>query len=218
MRGWAKGGLPSDRDFILLGVSLSMGLLLGGWVAVRLFPPPAPASVTEVVATPVPTLVATERPQLKSVDQAPLVTRRLPTLKIPQLNVEAQLAPVGLAADGSMGVPTDGATVAWYSLGPFPGGPGNAVLAGHVDWGQRAAVFWGLGGLQSGAQIELDFQGGPLEYRVAWVEQYRAVTAPLLRVFDASTGSALTLITCGGIFDQATRQYQDRVVVRAVRV
>lgn len=210
----------SDLEVAVLAGSISIGLLVGAAFAVQaLMSSPSPgrvaASAAEIEA-PLPT--ATPIPEVKPISEVPLRTRVLPRLKIPELKVDAPLEPVGLIKGGAMGIPTDGETVAWYSLGPFPGSPGNAVLAGHVDWARRAAVFNRLKELAPGSRLSLDFDlGAELDFRVTWVEQYRVQAAPLARVFDNNTGSALTLITCGGPFDSNTRTYLDRVVVRAVR-
>lgn len=210
----------SDLEIAALAGSASIGLLIGATFYARSLdaaeaPAPRRVAAAEMIApTPVPT--AAEAPPRPLPDIKPRV---LPKLKIPQLNIDAPMQPVGLTADGAMDAPTDGQSVAWYSLGPFPGSAGNAILAGHVDWGQRAAVFRELKNLAPGASLYLDFdRGADLQYQVTWVEQYRAQAAPLNKVFDNMVGSALTLITCGGPFDNRTRTYQDRIVVRAIRV
>jgi hypothetical protein len=219
----------SEIEIAVLAGSVTLGLLIGAAFAAReLGGAPteltaAPAMAVEL--SPTPTLIPT--PTAKPISEVPLRTNLLPRLKIPDLKVDAVMQPVGLTSGGAMGVPTDGETLAWYSLGPFPGSPGNAVIAGHVDWSRRAAVFNRLKELAPGSRLSLDFDPGTgasnpssiaeLEYRVVWVEQYRAQGAPLARIFDNNTGSALTLITCGGVFDNNSRTYLDRVVVRAVR-
>ncbi len=125
---------------------------------------------------------------------------------------------VGLAPDGSMDAPQVGDAIAWYSLGPLPGSTGNAVLAGHVDWDKRPAVFWRLRELEPGDEMTLEFSdGSSLTYRVQWSEQYQVGAEPLGRVYENLTVSALTLITCTGEFDRGSRGYRDRLVVRAVR-
>jgi HD-GYP domain-containing protein (c-di-GMP phosphodiesterase class II) len=69
-----------------------------------------------------------------------------------------------------------------------------------------------------GDAIELtDGDGNVLSYRVVWTRLYQADTAPLDEIFAPTADEALTLITCGGAFDQAARMYVSRWVVRAVR-
>src|SRR5687768_1091778 len=54
-------------------------------------------------------------------------------LTIPTLDINAAIEHVGLDQQKRMDVPQDVNNVAWYKLGPLPGQPGNAVLAGHLD-------------------------------------------------------------------------------------
>lgn len=138
-------------------------------------------------------------------------------IRIPALEVEAGFEFVGLAEDGTMDVPKDPNQVAWYRLGPRPGEQGNAVVAGHVDWGGKAAVFWGLSRLKPGDSVEvIAADERKYEFTVQWLRWYDADRAPVEEVFGQSEATELTLITCGGAFDQKTRQYLSRVVARAV--
>jgi LPXTG-site transpeptidase (sortase) family protein len=149
---------------------------------------------------------------------APLLTRApLPArISIPVIEVEAPVVPVGLEPGGNMASPTDGHLVGWFEPGPRPGEPSNAVLDGHVDWSGQPAVFWRLRELKSGDEIVVR-SGLELQFRyvVTDVQHYRAAEAPLDIVFGATPTATLTLITCGGEFDRASRSYSDRIVVKA---
>src|SRR6185436_6178865 len=46
-------------------------------------------------------------------------------LIIPSINVDAKIIYVGLAPDGSVGVPAGPDEVAWFGLGPRPGASGS---------------------------------------------------------------------------------------------
>jgi sortase (surface protein transpeptidase) len=143
----------------------------------------------------------------------------VPTLiDIPKLGTHASIVPLGLEDDGSMQAPTDPDTVGWYDLGPGVGGPGNALLDGHVDWGGRLRVFGFLKELAPGDQIQLtDADGNVYTYRVQWTQLFEADTAPLDQIFEEGTDQEVTLITCGGDFDPSIHTYLSRWVVRAVR-
>ena len=157
-----------------------------------------------------------------SVEQAAAKSREpaveLPKrLRIPAISVDTGFEYVGLAADGAMDVPKDPSQVAWYRLGPRPGERGNAVVAGHVDWGGKLAVFWGLSRLKAGDVVEVTAADDrKYEFSVQWVRWYDAAQASVDEVFGQGENPELTLITCGGDFDRKTRQYLSRVVVRAV--
>ena len=138
-------------------------------------------------------------------------------LMIPAIGVDAGFEFVGLSADGAMDVPKDAAKVAWYRLGPRPGERGNAVVAGHVDWGGKLAVFWALSRRKAGDVVEVTAADDRrYEFVVQWVRWYDASKAPVQEVFAQGDSTEITLITCGGEFDRSTRQYLSRVVVRAV--
>jgi hypothetical protein len=139
-------------------------------------------------------------------------------LKIPAIGVDATVFPVGEDIEGAMDVPPTPDTVAWWSLGAGTGVPGNVVLAAHVDWGGRLRVFGLLHRLGPGDLIVVvDEQLREYSYQVIWSEWLDA-SAPTEPIFSNSDVAEVTLITCGGVFDQSTRQYVDRLVVRAVQI
>ena len=138
-------------------------------------------------------------------------------IKIPAIGVDAAFEYVGIAEDGAMDVPKDPQQVAWYRLGPRPGEPGNAILAGHVDWGGKTAVFWRLADLKAGDTVEIVASDQrKYEFVVQWQRWFDADSAPVEEVFRQSDVPEITMVTCGGVFDTKTRQYRSRVVVRAV--
>ena len=140
-------------------------------------------------------------------------------LKIPAIGVEADVFPVGEAADGAMDVPPTPDTVAWWAPGFGMGVPGNVVLAAHVDWGGQLRVFGQLDQLGPGDQVVVvDDQLRELFYQVAWSRWVAAEGAPIDEIFGSSDHPELTLITCGGRYDPATREYLDRLIVRASQV
>src|SRR5215207_5505719 len=79
-------------------------------------------------------------------------------LIIPSLEINAPIEAVGQDEEMSMAAPSSVETVAWYNVGPQPGEPGNAVMAGHLDdMRGRPAVFWRLDELQPGDEIIVRF-------------------------------------------------------------
>jgi sortase (surface protein transpeptidase) len=140
-------------------------------------------------------------------------------IDIPKIGTHAEVVPLGQDDDGTMQAPADPDTVGWYELGVGMGVPGNALLDGHVDWGGRLRVFGLLRQLQPGDAIEVsDENGNQLEYHVDWTRLYEANSAPLDEIFQQRPEQQITLITCGGQFDQSIRMYVSRWVVRATRV
>ncbi|HEY3063214.1 MAG TPA: class F sortase [Chloroflexota bacterium] len=135
---------------------------------------------------------------------------------IPRIGTHAAIVPLGLEDDGAMAAPGDPDTVGWWQDGPGLGGLGNMLLDGHVDWGGRLRVFGRLKQLTPGDEISVtDHEGARRTYAVVWTRLYEADTAPLDEIFPTTPEEQLTLISCGGEFDQSTRMYLSRWVVRA---
>jgi sortase (surface protein transpeptidase) len=89
-------------------------------------------------------------------------------------------------------------------------------MSGHVDWGRNTAVFWGLRNLHKGDLIQVGGADGAVHtYVVEWNETFPWQTADVNRIVGPSAESLLTLITCDGVYDQRTKMYSERRVVRA---
>lgn len=140
-------------------------------------------------------------------------------LRLPRLDVDAQVLPVSVGADGLLGVPDNPRQLGWWSASDRPGMPsGSVVIDGHVD---SAAL--GLGALfrlsearPGDAVLLTNAAGSSISYTVVARRSYSKATLPAAEVFAADVGPRLVLLTCGGSFDQATRHYADNVVVYAV--
>ena len=140
-------------------------------------------------------------------------------LRIPAIGVDAPVGPVGIDERGDMAVPEQVQDIGWYRFGPAPGATnGSAVLSGHVDSAQQGlGAFSRLGELQAGDAITVtDTSGRQLRYRVVGKEAFDKQTVPLADLFSRSGAARLTLITCGGPFDEAALSYVDNIVVTAV--
>lgn len=155
-------------------------------------------------------------------------------MRIPVLGVDAAVG--RRYVNAKMPNPTGPGDVVWYDfsewdgLGGVPGGGGNAVFSGHVDYNLQIpwaeahyrgeGVFYALNLLSPGDVIEVEVGGKVMQYTVKWTRQVAAdgpdnVWLPIL-TGDVSVDS-ITLITCGGEFDVATKTYRDRFIVRAER-
>lgn len=173
-------------------------------------PPPTPVAATDQPSTPdLPSVSAAES---SSFNRAPLPMR----LTIPALGIDAPIVSVGLDRDGNMAAPATADVAGWYNLGPRPGEPSNAIIAGHVDWMGAAGVFAQLHTLQPGDIIEVRSQAGAnFQYVVESLQTYQNDTAPVAEIFGGTAEPILTLITCTGPFDARRAEYRDRLVIRA---
>jgi hypothetical protein len=138
-------------------------------------------------------------------------------LTIEALGVEAApIVAVGVLADGSMEIP-GASEVGWYRFGARPGDPGAAVLAAHIAFNGSPGVFRHLEELVEGDRLSVTFADGEVRrFEVTEVARYPKEDLPRRRIFAGGGGGELTLISCGGAFDSASRSYSDNVVVYAV--
>lgn len=158
------------------------------------------------------------------------------TLRIPVLGLDARVSEKTVEPGGAMPDPTGPAQVLWYDMSAYetmggePGEGRNAIFSGHVDYNafvsyagvryRGEGIFYNLGKLQYGDLIEVEYNGETLKYRVLWVRHYSAAPGATDwgEIWRGQEGvDQITIYTCGGVFNPATRQYDDRIVVRAVR-
>lgn len=140
----------------------------------------------------------------------------IPTrFEIPRLGVDAAVEQVGQTPSGAMDNPSDPWNVAWYAPGTRPGAPGNAVIAGHVDYrGIGPVVFWRLRELVPGDEVWVTMDtGARLRFVVQDIQTYYTDAAPLDRIFGATSNSGLNLVSCIGDFDPSSQSYDRRIVV-----
>lgn len=136
------------------------------------------------------------------------------TLRISSLKVDASIEGVGLTSDGAMGTPSDWWVVSWFRHGPRPGDTGSAVIAGHYDADEGPAVFVYLGRLKEGDEVEVtDDAGVTRVFAVERTEAYDEDAVPMEEIFAQSDDMRLNLVTCDGVWDEATQAYSKRLVV-----
>jgi hypothetical protein len=140
-------------------------------------------------------------------------------LDIPTLNVALGLGKLGLNADGTVQVPTNTTTAGWYEYGPTPGQIGSAVILGHVDSYVGPGIFFDLRELKAGDRIIVRLADhATVRFEVLSVAEFSKTNFPSQRVYGSHGYSALQLVTCGGVFDEATGHYESNIVVFAARV
>jgi LPXTG-site transpeptidase (sortase) family protein len=137
-------------------------------------------------------------------------------IAIPAIGVDADIEWVAVE-DGVMEAPSDPWSVGWYPHFGAPGGGGNVVMAGHVDWwGYGPTVFADLGLLGPGDEVVVTGEdGSEFDYVVSetWTVDANSSKDDVRRILYPDGGEALTLITCAGNFDG--EGYDARLVVRA---
>jgi hypothetical protein len=138
---------------------------------------------------------------------------------IPAIGVHSRLMHLGLDAHGAIEVPplfTRAGEAAWYKYSATPGQIGASIIVGHVDTVAGPAVFFRLGALRPGNRIDVTLADGVTAiFRVTGVREYLKSRFPAKTVYRTTHFAALHLITCGGAFDRATRNYLSSIVVFA---
>ena len=207
-------------------------------------PSRTPTSTATAIATPEPTETPTATPEpdltVGSVSELVDLYGEPPDatygrFRISALGVDAPLGTRHVSGDGVMPNPTGPGDVVWYDFAEWTGWGGalgageNAVFSGHVDYAAYVAyadaqfrgrgVFYALDLLSPGDVIEVEVNGEVLRYAVEWRRLVAADGGSWRDIMGSDVEQdSITLITCGGEFNFATRQYLDRIVVRAVRI
>jgi LPXTG-site transpeptidase (sortase) family protein len=151
---------------------------------------------------------------------APGADADIARLRIPAVGIDAPVVTRGTNAAGVMQTPDNAVDTAWYDFTARPGFDGNAVFSGHVDYVKVGkAVFWTLKDLKPDDEIQVQLEDGTIyTYKVSFLKQYDAASAPIEEIVGSTPQQSVTLITCSGTFNNVTRQYDKRLIVRAERV
>jgi sortase A len=137
-------------------------------------------------------------------------------LRIPAVDLEANIEQVGKTKTGAMANPSDWWTTGWYKYGSRPGEIGSAVIAGHLDTETAEAVFWDLQKLKAGDAIEvIDEHETVRTFIVERIAEYDEDKAPLQELFASNDAARLNLITCAGNWKKNSGEYDKRLVVYA---
>ncbi|AUG75354.1 class F sortase [Kitasatospora sp. MMS16-BH015] len=137
-------------------------------------------------------------------------------LRIPRIGVDTAVTDLQVEADGHLAAPATPDVAGWWSNGPAPGGPGNAVLVGHVDSLTGPAVFAGLSDLRPGDGIDVaEADGTTVPFTVRALRGFTKDNFPDDLVYGTTATPGLRLITCGGAYDHDTHEYLSNLVVFA---
>jgi sortase (surface protein transpeptidase) len=138
---------------------------------------------------------------------------------IPSLQIDAVVFPVGLAKDGTtMDVTQDAWTVGWWNGGTggvVPGRAGDSVMTCHNHWYSGDALCQNLYTIAAGAVVDVVLKDGSTHRFKVDTVQTVASDATVPGLFDATGPARLSIITCGGNWDNKTQNYSLRVIVNA---
>ena len=169
--------------------------------------------------TPSPSPSPSASPSPSPSPTAPLLVASPMGVRIPALDVDTGVFPVGLDKNDAIEIPEDIRYVGWYEYGVPPGvDRGSAVLVAHRDGREQGrGVFYSLGTLEPGDKVYvITSEGQELPYKVVSRESILKKSLPYEELFAVNGDPRLTLISCGGFYDPNNGGYQDNVVVTAV--
>ena len=180
-----------------------------------------PSSSSTTMPTTVPAPTATIAPIVTYLADIGVLAPRpvaAPTrVIIAALHIDGPVIPVGVNAESQLDVPPDARTLVWYRNGPSPGGPGSAVIAGHLNWRGTTGIFAKLDKIPVGATITVVYDdGSQQDFIVSAVELVSKPAVAVDGIFAREGEPLLRLITCGGEFEKAVRSYRSNVVVTAI--
>jgi sortase (surface protein transpeptidase) len=167
-----------------------------------------------LAAPPISTASSASAPPPPAAETSTLPASKPVSLEVPSIGVRTgKLMDLGLNPDDSLEVPPDAVTAGWFTQAPTPGEVGPSVIAGHVDYHRVPGVFVRLRDLKAGAEaIVHRTDGTSAVFTIYRVDHYPKSSFPTDKVYGDTAEPELRLITCGGDFDQAARQYTDNVV------
>jgi len=94
-----------------------------------------------------------------------------------------------------------------------------AVIIGHVDSYKGPGVFFNLGDIRPGQVIDITRADHSVaHFRVDAIDSYPKDLFPTEAVYGSVNYAGLRLITCGGDFDEKTRNYESNTVVYATLI
>ncbi|MER7813447.1 class F sortase [Streptomyces sp900116325] len=139
---------------------------------------------------------------------------------IPTIGVTSSLMRLSLNADGTVEVPPaeEGMTAGWYTGGAIPGERGAAVVIGHNDTRFGRAVFHDLKKIGKGADIVIRNERGQVaHFTVTGTESVSKKAFPTKKVYGATNGRVLRLVTCDGAFDAQGHPVNNLIVYATLR-
>jgi sortase (surface protein transpeptidase) len=147
----------------------------------------------------------------------PTTAASLPAkINIPDIGVDAQVEHLGLTAENAVDVPKSLWTTAWFNQSSRPGDKGPAMIVGHYSAYGRA-VFANLKKLNVGQKIVItDDKGQQFTFAVTKKGDYPQAQVPMAELLgNKNSKPRLEIITCGGGYIKASRDFTNRTVITA---
>lgn len=137
-------------------------------------------------------------------------------ITIPDIGVDAPIEHLGLTADNAVDVPKSLWTTAWFNQSSKPGDKGPAMIVGHYS-AYGKAVFANLKKLNPGQRIIIsDDKGQQFTFAVTQKRDFPQAEVPMAELLgNRNSKPRLEIITCGGGYIKASRDFTNRTVITA---
>ncbi len=139
-------------------------------------------------------------------------------LSIPKIKLNVSLESVGITPKGAVGVPKGLGNAGWFNLGTIPGDLGSAVVTGHYGRlkNGKMGVFSNIYKLRKGDKLYVkDNKNVIITFVVREIRKYNFKSNASEVFVSNDDKSHLNLITCVGVWNKATQNYSQRLVVFA---
>lgn len=137
------------------------------------------------------------------------------SIELPTIGARGYIQKVGLDQNGAVAVPGNVNLAGWFVGEATPGKPGLSIIDGHVQGKYSPGIFKNLGKLKPGDIFIVEFgDRSTKRFEVIRVESH-AVADAAQHLFkkQETIESQLNLITCSGAYNNASHQYDKRLLV-----
>ncbi len=139
---------------------------------------------------------------------------------ISSIGVDGFIQKVGESNNKEIGTPSNVNYAGWFVGSAKPGDKGLSIIVGHVSARYGSALFAKLGSLQQGDEVTVQFGDDSVrKFKVVDKEELpKAQAADFLLAQRDDIASQLNLITCEGVFDTSSHQYNNRLIIVTKRI
>jgi hypothetical protein len=169
-------------------------------------------------ASSIPPGVTTAAPSQPPPTSAHLAASIPVRILIPGVGVDAPVIAVGNGPSGVVQLPplADHNLAGWYEHSVTPGEEGTSLIVGHVDSYKGISVFFRIRYLKRGDIIRVLLRDGlTAVFSVDGVQLAAKDAFPAAQALGATRYASLRLVTCGGPFNDVTREYTDNIIIYA---
>ncbi len=137
------------------------------------------------------------------------------TIRINKIGVEAYIQKSGIDQNQKVAVPTNVHLASWFKDSQKPGQKGLAIISGHVSGSSADGIFKHLDSLQKNDEFEIQLGNGEIKrYEIFSVKKVKeSESAQLVFSQHPKITNQVNLVTCGGNYDHAVNQYEDRLII-----